>query len=589
MRLIRRDPDTAYVDSWLWVPKKYMNVEGTKRALTFMFVDSYSSSARLVNLWREAEHHLVVPRAFWQAGSLPYRVVDLRPTSYPRVGVESRIKLDHRWMEMNGQPALLPTGGDVQQKSLDAMLNSSGGVLQLSCGKGKTCIALHMIACVKSPALIVVPDTTLLEQWLREINNLLVVDGGIGLIQGDVFKWRHPIVMTTYHTIGARAPELSEEVLRWFGLVIWDEGHHIPAPTFEASARTFYGRRFSLTATPSRSDGLHIISEYHVGPVVYRDLSQDLKPRVLFRWTGLELDMAHAGPYIVARNDQIHLGKLSAYYGIWPDRTTMLLNDVAMAVQNGRRVLVLSQSEGEIVNLAALWESGNWANPSMTHLFTDIPMPTPIDVGETVMPIELTKTDVKRMTKFLDSARAKLASGTLPTAKKSKLEADVAGTEGKLKQFEVYKKIQTEFHRRQVKYVRALLTRLTRCGLMIHKVPAKTRLKFVEDKQVVFAIVKYGKESLDSPALDTIFISTPFSDRNGLQQVMGRPSRVHSGKRQPLVIFYEDNIGLVIGMCQKLKKHLREWPLEEGGPFDYDNVEHPKGRQQCTITSMLGL
>lgn len=589
MRLIRRDPDTAYVDSWLWVPKKYMNVEGTKRALTFMFVDSYSNSARVVNLWREAEHHLIVPRAFWTAGSLPYRVVDLRPTSYPRVNIESRIRLDHRWEDMNGQPVLVPTGGDVQQKSLDALLNSPGGVLQLGCGKGKTCIALHLIACVKAPALIVVPDTTLLEQWRREINNLLVVEGGIGLIQGDVFKWRHPLVMTTYHTIGARAPELSEEVLRWFGTIVWDEGHHIPAPTFEASAKAFYGRRFSLTATPNRSDGLHIISEYHIGSVVYRDLTQDLKPRVLFRWTGLELDMAHAGPYIVAKNDQIHLGRLSTYYGMWPDRTKLLLDDVAAAVSCGRRVLVLSQAEGEIVNLAALWESGNWANPGQTMLFTDIPMPTSIDVGETLMPITLTAAEIKRMKKFLSKAQTQLASGTLTQAQRDKMAADAAGVEGKLKQHEVGKKIQTEYHRRQVKYVRSLMTRLNKCGLMIHKVPAKTRLKYVEEKQVVFAIVKYGKESLDSRPLDTIFISTPFSDRNGLQQVMGRPSRVHTGKRQPLVIFYEDNIGLVIGMCQKLKKHLREWPHEEGGPFEYDNVEHPKGRQQCTMISMLGL
>ncbi|KPJ84928.1 MAG: hypothetical protein AMS18_16470 [Gemmatimonas sp. SG8_17] len=395
--------------------------------------------------------------------------------------------------------------------------------------------------------------------------------------------------MTTYHTIGARAPELSEEVLRWFGWIIWDEGHHIPAPTFAASAEAFYGRRLSLTATPKRDDGLHIISEYHIGPILYQDLSQELKPLVVFKWTGLKPDMNVVGPQILAKNQQIHLGKLSGYFGRWPERVKTILDDVDLAVRNGRRVLVLSQSEGEIINLAALWESGNWTNNTTTHLFTDIPVPTALEVGETLMPMELTPVQEKRERRFLENATHKLATQNLTQAARDKLLNQMAGVEQMLKQLEVFKKIRTEYGRRQIQYVRALLTRMQRCGLMVHKVPAKQRLKFVEEKQVVFAIVKYGKESLDSPALDTIFVSTPFSARNGLQQVMGRSARVFSGKKAPLVIFYEDDIGLLIGMCQKLKKHLREWPHEEGGPFAYETVNHPKlTRSTCNLPLLLG-
>jgi superfamily II DNA or RNA helicase len=589
MKVIKRDPNTAYIDNWFWVPKQYVNVEGTKSALTFTFSDSFTQHHRFVYLWKETEHHLLVPRAFWDARGMPYRVVDLRPSSYPQTSVTSKIKLDHRWHVENGQQTLKATGSSVQQKSLDAMLHATGGILQLACGKGKTCVALELIARTKVPALVVVPDTTLLEQWQREINMLLDVPGGIGLIQADVFRWRHPIVMTTYHTIGARAPLLSEEVLRWFGLIIWDEGHHIPAPTFEASAEAFYGRRFALTATPRRDDGLHIISEYHIGPIVYQDLSQDLKPIVVFKWTGLKPDMAKVGPQILDKNQQLHLGKLSGYFGRWPERIKLLLDDVAMAIQNGRRVLVLSNSEGEIINLAALWDSGNWTNNTTTALFTDIPLPSPTEVGETIMPVAMTEVEANRKRKFIERTQLKLQDSSLTQKMRDKLQYEINGVENLLKQYEVYKKIRVEFGRRQMKYVRDLLLRIKRCGLMVHKVPAKTRLKFVEEKQVVFAIVKYGKESLDSPALDTILVSTPFSSRNGLQQVMGRPSRVYFGKKAPLVIFYEDELGLLIGMCQKLKKHLRDWPLEEGGPFEYEHINHPKlTRQSCTMQTIFG-
>jgi superfamily II DNA or RNA helicase len=583
MRLIRRDPNCGYLDTWLWVPKRYLNVDGTKASLTFTFTDTFSQRGRIVYLWKETDYHLLVPRSFWDVRNVPYRVVDLRPTSFPSVNIKSHIKLDHREQLRNGRTVLEPTGDDVQAKSLDALLNSSGGVLQLACGKGKTCVALELITRRGMPGLVVVPDTTLMEQWQKEITKLLKLKGGLGLIQADVFKWRHPIVLTTYHTIGARATTLSEEVLRWFGTIVWDEGHHIPAPTFASSAEAFYGARFSLTATPERDDGLHIISEYHIGPIVYRDLSQDLKPTVLFKWTGLEVDMVRDGSQILDKNGQPHLGKLSGFFGRWPKRVRMLLDDVAEALRQGRKVLVLSNSEGEIANLAALWESKSWKSNTTTELFTDIPIPSPMDVGETVMPAELTKADVTRKHLFIEKVIKKLTTANISQRERDKLNAQLVQVQQVLKRHEVYKKIQTELGRRQKGYVKRLLLRLKTCGVMIHKVPAKVRHKFVEDMPVVFAIMKYGKEGLDSPALDTILVSTPFSSRNALQQVMGRPARTHAGKKKPLVIFYEDNIGLLIGMCQKLRKHLRDWPHEEGGPYEYEQVGyHQLARRQWT-------
>jgi superfamily II DNA or RNA helicase len=576
MRLIKRDPDCGYIDTWLWVPKRYLNVEGTKGALTFSFSDSFSQRGRYVYLWRETDHHMLLPRAFWDARGLPYRMIDLRPTTYPSTEIKSRIKLDHRWHEQDGKMVLKPTGGDVQALSLDALINSTGGVLQLACGKGKTCIALELIARVKAPALVIVPDTTLLEQWQKEIKALLDVPGGVGLIQAGAFRWRHSLVLTTYHTIGARAPQLTEEVLRWFGIIIWDEGHHIPAPTFAASAEAFYGRRFSLTATPERDDGLHIISEYHVGPVVYQDLTQELKPKVLFKWTGLELDETKVSSRVKDKNGQLHLGKLSGYFGTWPERTKILLDDVADALRHGRKVLVLSNSEGEIVNLATLWASGNWDTNLTVPMFTDIPIPSPMDVGETLMPAELSKADVTKKRAFIEAALKKLLNPKLAWKTREKLKFQVEEVQIVLRRHEVHKKIESRLEKLQKVYVKNLLPNLGNCGIMINKVPPKVRHKFVEEKPVVFAITKYGKEGLDSPALDTILVSTPFSSRNGLQQVMGRPARPRQGKKTPLVIFYEDNIGLLIGMCKKLKKHLRDWSHEEGGPFEYEQVNHPQ-------------
>ena len=147
--------------------------------------------------------------------------------------------MDHRPKVVNNVLSMVPTGSNVQQLSIDALLKSDGGILQLACGKGKTCVALHLASIKKVPTLIVVPDTQLLEQWKGEIKKLLIVPGGVGLIQSSTFDWKKPVVLTTYHTIGARAESLPEEVRSWFGLIVWDEGHHVPAPTFAASAEVF--------------------------------------------------------------------------------------------------------------------------------------------------------------------------------------------------------------------------------------------------------------------------------------------------------------------------------------------------------------
>lgn len=644
MRLVQRDPSTAYIDNWLWVPKRFTNVEGVRGALSFSFADRYSKQAKHVFLWKETEHHLLVPRHFWEVSNLPYRVVDLRPQQYAKTNVVSHIKLDHRMR--NG--VLMPDGNDVQQRSFDALCRNPEGVLQLACGKGKTPIALHFAAWLNVPVLIILPDSQLFEQWKVEIDNLLDVPGGVGFIHGTRNDWQKSVVLTTYHTIGARASSLPTEVRKWFGLVIWDEGHHIPAPTFADSAECFYGSRLSLTATPERDDGLHIISQHHIGPVIYKDLTPVQKPRIFFKWTGLEIDESRPEADVRDKNGEIHGSKVSSYNARWPERRTEILNDAAYAVHCGRKVLVLSSSEAEIANMAAMWSSGNIGTQPTVPLYSDIPEPVPADVGEVLTPVEMSRTEHLKRLKQSHSLRKKARSIPLDLGycdaydkwsdlikkakhekdkrKASKLEKEAEeiylwmrndffsnyhnyasrfhgpdletvnalyGVEQALQQHIVHKKLQSELEKRQKSYIEALYKSLNNCGIMVYKVPAQERKRFLDDMPIVFAITKYGKEGMNSEELDTILVSSIFSSQNGLQQLNGRHTRDFHGKKSPVTVFYEDNIGHVIGMCQKLKKHLREWPHDEGGPYEYETIGHPhvihrSGTWQNNIQRIFG-
>ena len=567
MRALVRKPNCGYLDNWLWVPKNYVDAEGVKNALSMRFVDSYAEhKIRYVYLYRETETHLLVPRCLWQPSKMPFPIIDCRPRSYKATGIKSRIKLDHR--RVNGE--LIPTGEDVQQKAMDALLRCDSGILQLGCGLGKTVIALDFIARLQGPGLIVLDNTNLLEQWKGDIEEFLDVPGGIGRIQGQEFDWNKGVVLATYHTLGALAANLLEEIRNHFAIVVYDEGHHISAATFSPCAEVFPGIRLALTATPVRDDGLHIIYDNHIGPIIYKDIVQKLKPRVIFKWTGIGIDPTSD---VRDKNGEVHLSKVSSYFGRHPKRLSMLLNDVDSATRIGRKSLVLCNSIDECINLCSLWTQRNWERPSGT-MYTDIPIPSPTEVGGRLHPAELS--DRSLVETAIEEYKKAITAGWYGPEKIREARQMLADCELRIEQDDVHKLVTAEMTKRQKRYREWLMGNLTTAGLMIHKVSPEDRMEYIRTKQVIFGITKYGKEGLDDEYLDTVFLSTPFSSRNGLQQLFGRPTRQKPGKKYPLVVIYEDNIGSLIGMCKKLRHHCNNWPVEEGGPFEFEFHDHPR-------------
>lgn len=563
MKLIRRDPEKGYLDTLLWVPKSQVRVEGVKNALTFTTVER--DNVKTFALWKETKDHLLLPREFWKVEDCDFQVIDCRVHTFPFVDIKSRVKLDHLPDEKGN---LVPTGKTLQRDAMHALLGARGGILQLACGKGKTVICLDYIAQLKTPTLIVIDNTQLLEQWKKEIARHLDVPGGVGLIQADVFDWKHPVVLTTYHTLSNRADTLPEEVRRWFGLVCWDEGHHVGAPTFAKTADLFYGRRILLTATPVRDDGQHVIYNFHVGPVIYKDLRQDLKPSIYFYWTGLGLDKDDPLVTLATedKNRELHIGKLAGFLGRWQQRLDLILDLVNKARAEDRKVLVLSQSIDELVNLFSLWQG--------RPLYTDLPDPTPADVGETVLPAELDEKKLKKLNRDLAAFHEALKTQN-SLKKRQHLLSRIQDLET-AKQMDVcFKKIEALKERRLKDYVKEMVAQPCDAGLMIYQVDKDIRSTLIATKDVVFAVAKYGREGLDSPELDTIISCEPMSSRNALQQFMGRVQRKKEGKKRSVVVFLEDDIGPMIGMCTKLRRHLREWPVDESGPYDYENIGHP--------------
>lgn len=142
----------------------------------------------------------------------------------------------------------------------------SKGVVVLPTGAGKTFVASLAIHETRLWTLAVVPTIDLLQQWRAALAGALSIPAEeIGLFGGG-FKELRPVTIITYDSA-----VIYPQELRHFGLLIFDECHHLPAPTYRLIAEcAFTPLRLGLSATPERSDMAHAELDVLVGPEVYR-------------------------------------------------------------------------------------------------------------------------------------------------------------------------------------------------------------------------------------------------------------------------------------------------------------------------------
>jgi superfamily II DNA or RNA helicase len=158
---------------------------------------------------------------------------------------------------------------DYQRDALDAWrANGDRGVLELPTGSGKTVIAVAAIAALGVPTLVVVPTVDLLAQWRRELETEFEVP--VGQFGGGE-QVQRAVTVSTYDSAYLRAEDVGGD----FGLVVFDEAHHLGAEGYRDVARLLAApARLGLTATFERPDGAHEAVAALVGPKV-RELSAD--------------------------------------------------------------------------------------------------------------------------------------------------------------------------------------------------------------------------------------------------------------------------------------------------------------------------
>ncbi len=158
----------------------------------------------------------------------------------------------------------LPALRDYQEAALDAWSARGAGVVVLPTGAGKTVVAIAAISRRLRATLVVAPTLDLVRQWSSQLARAFGVE--IGVVGGGHHDVR-PITVTTYESAHLHMGNFGHR----FGMLVFDECHHLPSDAYALAARMSLAPfRLGLTATPERADGREAELARLVGPIVHR-------------------------------------------------------------------------------------------------------------------------------------------------------------------------------------------------------------------------------------------------------------------------------------------------------------------------------
>lgn len=144
------------------------------------------------------------------------------------------------------------------------------GVVVLPTGAGKSFLAELCIADAARSTLVVAPTLDLVGQWYDQLRRAF--GDPVGILGGG----HHEVCDITVSTYDSAWLHVEKYGHR-FGLLVFDEVHHLPGESYALAAeQSIAPFRLGLTATLERPDGFHDRIGTLVGPVVYRREITDL-------------------------------------------------------------------------------------------------------------------------------------------------------------------------------------------------------------------------------------------------------------------------------------------------------------------------
>lgn len=213
------------------------------------------------------------------------------------------------------------------------------GVLSLSCGAGKTVIAIYCIASVyRRKTLIVVHTNQLADQWADRIREF-APGVRLGRIQGPVRDvLDRDVVIATIQTLVKNRPSADDG----FGLLVVDECHVVCTALFSRMLFTWPVKRIlAVSATPKRKDGLDSVLFAHVGGFIFTGTREHVPARV-------ERVYANCSARVERVNRYQKLDHVAMVTDLVKDAARTALVTQLVLKHHRSKVLVLSERRGHL-------------------------------------------------------------------------------------------------------------------------------------------------------------------------------------------------------------------------------------------------
>ena len=235
---------------------------------TMQLAYSTKGIPRWLKLWGEVNGNIMVPREFGNSkfpGTSHY--LD-RPVEWPTTSWAPRLH---------------------QKEPLAKLMEAKEGVLVLPCGFGKSIITLFFLEFLGQRALVLAPTKTVVKQWVTYFDEVFGGDGEARIATSKNWKAAKHLTVASYQQVALHP--LPKEFHEQFGVVVYDEVDTANAVQLSKALPKFNCLRVGLTATKEREDKMDVLSDLHIGKVVYKSTKMDASvlPSIYVKDSGLHL------------------------------------------------------------------------------------------------------------------------------------------------------------------------------------------------------------------------------------------------------------------------------------------------------------
>ncbi len=397
-------------------------------------------------------------------------------------------------------------------------------------GCGKTVMFLFMWSrVVRRKCLVIVHGLAIVAQWIGAVRKFCPA-ARIGIIHQNLWQIRNrDIVIASSDTLASRASEFSSDLWREFGMICFDEAHHIMASTFISIYLNVVHSRYciSLTGTPYRKDGLTHAMPYLTGPNAAKMKNTDpVEIRVVEFNGGLRSQVYHRyGPGKGKPNE-------SAMISTFVEdevRTCLLASMVRKCILANRKVLVLC-ARNDLRKAIGLLVNDSLKDEVCPFTYARVK-------GSARSSPSSSSTNSKRQQQLVDVYDAIHVEGYRPHR--------ASTAEHRTRLLEKLRQLEGSCSSEEIEAAQGAVgtfpTVVPELESEETQIPCPWVEELIAGDDYVMRLNKYNarailatyvmaREALDVPGLDTLIFATPSSD---VRQAVGRIRRTGKGKAIP--------------------------------------------------------